>query len=354
MVIVTDPVLDFEHLFSAARPIAAVHRIAEENGLDEARGVRIRISGNPALNYEEMKGILWDVGLGGVICFFFVVFVLWRALHSMKLVIAAIVTLLVGLLWTGAVAAATVGTLNLISVSLAILFIGLGVDFAIHLGMNYADALRAHAGEPDAHDRALDDLAKKIDLGSGSVFRRELNVVAILPRPPDSGHGAGDDLFFVHPQLEFAMDGAGGQEYVDPSVGGAFEGLPSSIDVLFVTTRQAANRRTADGVGNFAYGLKIAGRRNREPGFNHVHAQIDQSVRHLELFAQIHAATRRLLAVAKRRVEDYDLPGLRTSHGGVPTFGLVKCDGWSPRAFPPRRKQVIVGGARSCKKTKKP
>jgi len=161
-VIVADPILDFDRVFAATEPIDAVRRIAEENDLDAERGVRVRITGLPALNYEEMWGIFWDVGVGGAICFFVVVFALWRALHSMKLVIASILTLLVGLLWTGAVAAASVGSINLISISFAILFIGLGVDFAIHLGMNYADALRSHVGEPNAHDRALDDALSNV------------------------------------------------------------------------------------------------------------------------------------------------------------------------------------------------
>jgi hopanoid biosynthesis associated RND transporter like protein HpnN len=143
-VLVIDPVLNFDSLFAAADPMAEIERVAEANDLDPDHGVTIRITGNPALNYEEMAGILWDVGMGGVICFFFVIFVLIRALRSLRLVAAAVLTLLVGLVWTGAFAAASVGSLNLISVAFAILFIGLGVDFTIHLGMAYADALRRH------------------------------------------------------------------------------------------------------------------------------------------------------------------------------------------------------------------
>ena len=40
---------------------------------------------------------------------------------------------------TTAFAAATVGTLNLISVAFAVLYIGLGIDFAIHLGLRYRE-----------------------------------------------------------------------------------------------------------------------------------------------------------------------------------------------------------------------
>lgn len=155
-VLVIDPVLDFDHIFAAARPMAEIRRIAAEHDLDPDRGVTIRLTGNPVLNYEEMVGILWDVGVGGVICFVFVIAVLMRALRSWKLVAASVITLLSGLVWTGAFAAAAVGSLNLVSVAFAILFIGLGVDFMIHVGMAYANELRLAPHAADAHQRALD------------------------------------------------------------------------------------------------------------------------------------------------------------------------------------------------------
>ena len=171
-VLVIDPVLDFGSLFAAAEPMAEIRRVAESLDLDSEHGITLRITGNPALNYEEMFGILWDIGLGGVICFFFVIAVLLRALRSVRLVLAAVATLLIGLVWTGAFAAATVGSLNLISVAFAILFIGLGVDFTIHLGMAYADALRraplGDASREEAHASALDAAIEKV--GSSLVI----------------------------------------------------------------------------------------------------------------------------------------------------------------------------------------
>jgi len=48
-----------------------------------------------------------------------------------------------GLVWTAGFAAAAVGDLSLVSLSVGVLFIGLGVDFAIHLGMAYLEGLRS-------------------------------------------------------------------------------------------------------------------------------------------------------------------------------------------------------------------
>ena len=157
-ILVVHPVLDFESFLTAGTVMERIREHARELGLDPARGVEVRITGNPALNYEEVLGLAWDLGLGGVVCFLFVAGVLTRALRSFKLVVAALATLLVGLVWSAATAAAVVGHLNLVSAAFGVLFIGLGVDFAIHLGMAYAARIREGLG----HDRALAEAGSSV------------------------------------------------------------------------------------------------------------------------------------------------------------------------------------------------
>lgn len=157
-VVVVHPVLDFGSFLAAGRAMERIRAIAVEEQLDADHGVRVRITGNPALNYEEMFGLAWDIGGGSVFCFLLVVGVLTRALRSFRLVVGEVVTLLVGLVWTAGFAAATVGHLSLVSASFAVLFIGLGVDFGIHLGMAYAAQIRA--GVP--HDEALREAAGSV------------------------------------------------------------------------------------------------------------------------------------------------------------------------------------------------
>ena len=143
-VIVVHPILDFGSLLPAANAMAAIRETASELELDPARGVSVRVTGNPALNNDEMIGVAWDIVGAGVFCFALVILVLYLALRSVRLVAAAVITLLVGLIWTASFAAGTIGHLNIISICFAVLFIGLGVDFTIHLGMRYADLLRHH------------------------------------------------------------------------------------------------------------------------------------------------------------------------------------------------------------------
>jgi hopanoid biosynthesis associated RND transporter like protein HpnN len=154
--------IDPNSLFDAGRAADRLRAKAVELGFGPERGVQMRLTGNPILNYDEIFGLLWDIGTGGLFCFIFVVVVLQRAFHSFRMVLAAIATLLVGLIWTGAFAAAVVGNLNVVSLAFAILFIGLGVDFAIHLGMHYAAARREGADDAAAMDEALEDVGSSL------------------------------------------------------------------------------------------------------------------------------------------------------------------------------------------------
>ncbi len=73
-----------------------------------------------------------------------------------------------------------------------------------------------------------------------------------------------------------------------------------------VAAGQAADRRAADRAGDLADRLEVAGRGDREAGFDDVDAQIDQRLRDLQLLVEVHAAAGRLLAVAERGVENDD------------------------------------------------
>ena len=68
-----------------------------------------------------------------------VTLVMLAGLGSVRLVLAALFTLLTGLIFTAAFAALAVGELNLISVAFAVLYLGLGVDFAIHYCLRYRE-----------------------------------------------------------------------------------------------------------------------------------------------------------------------------------------------------------------------
>ena len=63
--------------------------------------------------------------------------ILWMALHSAKIIFAVFVNLFIGLTITTAVGLWMVGSLNLLSIAFAVLFVGLGVDFGIQFSVRY-------------------------------------------------------------------------------------------------------------------------------------------------------------------------------------------------------------------------
>ncbi|MDG1399294.1 MAG: MMPL family transporter, partial [Candidatus Binatia bacterium] len=142
-VVIAEPILDFEAVLAASPAMESIRSTAQDLGLVADRGIELRITGNPALSVEEMIGLFWDVGVSGILSFMIVLVAIFFAFGSARLSLAAGATLVVGLVWTAAFAAATVGALNLISIAFAVLFIGLGVDFSIHLGMHFVAGLRA-------------------------------------------------------------------------------------------------------------------------------------------------------------------------------------------------------------------
>lgn len=157
-VIVAHPLLDFSQALPAEAPLAAIREASKALGLGPDQGVSVRVTGNPALTQEETLSLTWDIGVAGLFCLAMVWGVLTIGLRSVAIVAAIVTTLVVGLVWTAGFAAVAVGNLNVISVAAGVLFLGLGVDFGIHLGMRYADLRRSdldHAGSLEEATRSV-------------------------------------------------------------------------------------------------------------------------------------------------------------------------------------------------------
>ncbi|TFH07592.1 MAG: hopanoid biosynthesis-associated RND transporter HpnN, partial [Nitrosomonadales bacterium] len=70
-----------------------------------------------------------------------VVIVLFFAMRTVRLVLAVLLCLTLGLILTAAFATAAIGHLNVISIAFAVLYIGLGSDFAIHFLLRHREVL---------------------------------------------------------------------------------------------------------------------------------------------------------------------------------------------------------------------
>ena len=161
--LLVQPVLEFDEFQPAKRSILAVRRIANELGFTPESGVIVRITGDVALSFEEMEVLRTQAVAAGIASLVLVAIILILGLRSIRMVLSTLATLIVGLVWTAGFTAAAIGHLNLISVCFAVLFIGLGVDFGIHVCIRYRELLASGL----EHSVALNETAR--DVGS-SIF----------------------------------------------------------------------------------------------------------------------------------------------------------------------------------------
>jgi hopanoid biosynthesis associated RND transporter like protein HpnN len=148
--IVVKPRLDYTQLFPAEQSIAALHAAAKDVGVTEDGPVRLRITGEVALAEEELNSSLRGMEYAGIVTFVMVVVVLYFAMRTPGLILNVLVCLTLGLILTAAFATVAVGHLNIISIAFAVLYIGLGADFAIHFLLRYREILEGGAPPAEA------------------------------------------------------------------------------------------------------------------------------------------------------------------------------------------------------------
>jgi hopanoid biosynthesis associated RND transporter like protein HpnN len=137
--IILKPVPDPSELSTGEAAIEAVRSIRDELGLNGASGVRVRLTGEAVLAYENLLAVRSGIGIASLISLIFVGLALMVGLGSAKHVLASLLTLMVGLIWTLWFAIAFIGHLNLISVAFVVLFIGLGVDSSMQFCLRYRE-----------------------------------------------------------------------------------------------------------------------------------------------------------------------------------------------------------------------
>ncbi len=155
---------DFEEQVPAERLIDAVHEEATKLGLTPENGVRVRMTGFVPLGHGEMISARDGVFLSSIIAVLMLLVILGFGLRSFRVILATLAALVLSLTMTTAWAMATVGEFNVVSAAFAVLLIGLGVDFGIHIGLRYEEELAAGADVKDALRGAVAHTAAPISL----------------------------------------------------------------------------------------------------------------------------------------------------------------------------------------------
>ena len=161
----------------------------------------------------------------------------------------------------------------------------------------------------------LDDLGQEVQLGAGGVLGREFDVVAVALGPLDALDGSADDLFLGHLELEFAMDGAGGEEDVDARLGGVAQGAAQARSMSSALQRarpQMTGPCTWRAIACTA--SKSPGEAMGKPASITSTPSSLRAWARLQLLGQVHAGAGGLLAVAQRGVEDDQAVGGGRGH----------------------------------------
>ncbi len=148
------PVLDFQALQPARAAIGAIHDAARAIADPLLGEPRVRVTGQPAMQDDELRSLRDSMGLVSLVSLGLVVALLALGLRSLRLIVAMVATLFVGLLMTAGFATLAIGQLNIISVAFAVLFIGLSVDFGIHYALRYREGLSSVHGVTSTLARA--------------------------------------------------------------------------------------------------------------------------------------------------------------------------------------------------------
>ena len=141
---------------------------------------RVRLTGPVPIANEEFATVQEGAVVNGIGTVLVVLFILWMALHSSKIIFAVFVNLFIGLAITTAAGLMMVGSLNLLSIAFAVLFVGLGVDFGIQYSVRY----RSERFKNDDLAGALVHAAERsrgAAVAGGDGDRRRLPLVSCRP-----------------------------------------------------------------------------------------------------------------------------------------------------------------------------
>ncbi|WP_316191168.1 MMPL family transporter [Bradyrhizobium sp. SZCCHNS2096] len=144
------PILDYQALEPGKAATDAIRQAAAELDFAGKYKARVRLTGPVPIANEEYATVQEGAVTNGIGTVVVVLVILWLALHSAKIISAVFVNLFIGLSLTTAVGLMMVGSLNLLSVAFAVLFIGLGVDFGIQFSVRYRSERYKNDNLPEA------------------------------------------------------------------------------------------------------------------------------------------------------------------------------------------------------------
>ena len=161
------------------------------------------------------------------------------------------------------------------------------------------------AGERSARfDNGFHHTRQVFVIRASGIFGIEFDILYIAAGILHCRYGTFDNLLAVG--IEFISDVRVGSTDtgMNTFMLGKLQSFRRHVNIFLYGTCQGANRRPRHSFGNLNHRVKVTRTRNGESRLNHIHAQRFQLPCHLNFFHCIQLASRNLLAIAERCVEN--------------------------------------------------
>jgi hypothetical protein len=156
--VLVQPRQNFGALEPGGAATETMRQVIAELPFVQSGDARVRITGQVALADEEFATVAQGAVTGLIGSLVLITLWLFLAVHSWRLIVPILMTLVLGLMLTVLFAAVVVGTLNLVSVGFGVLFVGIAVDFAIQFSVRYRE-FRFETGDAAA---AMTETARRV------------------------------------------------------------------------------------------------------------------------------------------------------------------------------------------------
>ncbi|MCA8921054.1 MAG: MMPL family transporter [Planctomycetes bacterium] len=135
----------------------------------EAPGVRLRVTGNPVLEVDELRSFRGDAWIASLLSFSGIALLLM--LSQRRVVLPLLLTATVGaaVAWTLGLAALWPGRLNLISVAFCVFLVSLGVDYGLHVVLRWWETQELSQGVRNPRAADLGETARAICAGAATT-----------------------------------------------------------------------------------------------------------------------------------------------------------------------------------------
>lgn len=161
------PVKDFGTMDVIAEPLAFVRQSLAETQTQFPE-VHAGLTGRPVLQADEMATTDQDMTRASLLAVVLVGLFFVLILHGWLRPLLVIGCLLLAMAWTFGFTTATLGVLNLLSIVFALVLIGIGVDFGVHIVMRFIEGRQAGLTVEQAVRTALVQTGPGVLLGAAT------------------------------------------------------------------------------------------------------------------------------------------------------------------------------------------